>query len=442
MKNYRKIFSGVLAASMLFAAIPSTNAASTTEIQSQIDALEAEHSSISEQLAALQEQENANWESTEEMVAQKSNIDQQIFLLYSELDNLDSQIMEHRNLISQNQTKLKEAQAHLDDLNEKNKERLRSMEENGKLSYWSVVFKANSFIDLIDRMNIAQEIADSDKRMMESMEQAVNEVTRVQNELVTQKTELDKSHAQQLAAQENLEAKRAESDEILNRLNMERSSLASEQQEMEDAQNALLEEIAQAEVAYNEAHAREEEERRRQEEERRKQEEEERRKQEEANKPAPAPAPQSGNESQPEPTAPPETEPEEETSSPSSGDSGWLQPCSYIYISSPYGNRSSGWHNGVDFAGSYGIPIYATRSGTVTRVRSMTTSYGNHVVINHGDGFSSLYAHMDYYVVSEGQYVSQGELIGYMGSTGNSTGPHLHFTIMYNGDDVNPLGYV
>lgn len=430
MKNYRKVFSGVLAATMLFAAIPSTNAASSTEIQSQIDALEAEHSAISAQLEALQEQENANWDSTEEMVAQKGNIEQQMFLLYSELDNLDGQIREYRDLIAQNQQKLRDAQAHLDELTEKNKERIRSMEENGKLSYWSVVFKANSFIDLIDRMNMAQEIAESDKNMLDAMDKAVSEVTKVQDELITQKAELDKSREQQVAAQEQLEAKRSEVDEIITNLNTERRSLAEDHQAIEDEKNALMSEIAQAEVAFNEAQAREEE---------------ERRKQEEANKPKPVPKPdpqpEEGNGNSNETTEPEET-PDEPYNPPVSNDSGWMQPCSYIYISSPYGDRGSGWHNGVDFAASYGTPIYASRSGTVTRVRSMTTSYGNHVVINHGDGFSSLYAHMDYYVVSEGEYVSQGQLIGYVGSTGNSTGPHLHFTVMYDGDDVNPMNYL
>ena len=434
MNNYRKILSGALAATMLLSAIPAANAASSAEIQEQINALEAEHSAIADQMAALEQQENENWESTEEMVAQKNNIDQQMFLLYSELDNLDQQITEYRQLIAQNQQKLNQAQKHLDDLTEKNKDRIRSMEEDGKLSYWSVVFKANSFIDLIDRMNMVQEIAEADKKMLASLDEAVNEVQTVQDELVAQKTELDKSRAEQVAAQEALEAKRAEADEILTQLGMERVSLEEDHKAIEAEKNALVAEIAQAEAEYNSAQAREEEERRRQ-------EEEERRKQEAANKPAegttPDSTPDAGSDgdsdsnSSDEPSAPP-----------ANNDSGWLQPCSYIYISSPYGGRGGGWHNGVDFAASWGTPIYATRSGTVTRTRSMTTSYGNHVVINHGDGFSSLYAHMDYYVVSEGQYVSQGELIGYVGSTGNSTGPHLHFTVMYDGDDVNPMNYL
>lgn len=437
MKNYRKVLSGAMAATMLFAMIPSTNAASSSEIKTHIEELEAQHASIEEQMAALEQQQSENWSSTEEMVAQKNNIEQQKFLLYSEVDNLDKQIAEYRQMIADNQQKLNDAQAHLNELSEKNKDRIRAIEENGKMTYWSVVFKANSFTDLIDRMNMAQEIAESDKKMMESMSNAVKEVNQVQNELLTQKDELDKSHAERLEAQAQLDAKREEADQILTRLNMERSSLDADHEAIEAEKNALVAEYAQAEKEYNEAQAREEAERLEQE--RLEQEKLEQEQQEQANKPENKPDPDNGTDTTPE-TEPEPTEPEETT--PPSSDSGWLQPCSYIYISSGYGDRGSGWHNGVDFAASYGTPIYATRSGTVTRVRSMTTSYGNHVIVNHGDGYSSLYAHMDYYVVSEGEYVSQGQLIGYVGSTGNSTGPHLHFTIMYNGDDVNPLDYV
>ena len=98
-------------------------------------------------------------------------------------------------------------------------------------------------------------------------------------------------------------------------------------------------------------------------------------------------------------------------------------------------------HNGVDLACSQGTPIYASRSGQVT-----TATYGKdagyYVSINHGDGFASVYMHMTHYVVKAGSYVSQGQLIGYVGSTGASTGPHLHFGISYNGTYVNPMKYI
>ena len=89
-----------------------------------------------------------------------------------------------------------------------------------------------------------------------------------------------------------------------------------------------------------------------------------------------------------------------------------------------------------------GTPVYATRSGTVTVADYEWDGAGNYVFINHGDGYSSVYMHMDYYIVSVGEYVSAGEVIGYVGTTGLSEGPHLHFGIAYNGAYVNPANYI
>jgi murein DD-endopeptidase MepM/ murein hydrolase activator NlpD len=122
-------------------------------------------------------------------------------------------------------------------------------------------------------------------------------------------------------------------------------------------------------------------------------------------------------------------------------------PCYYTLLTSPFGYRdaptagASTYHEGVDLAGPEGTPIVASRSGTVTIAR-YSNSAGFYVSINHGDGFSSVYMHMTHYVVSVGQHVSQGQLIGYMGSTGISTGSHLHFGISQNGVYVNPALYV
>ena len=123
------------------------------------------------------------------------------------------------------------------------------------------------------------------------------------------------------------------------------------------------------------------------------------------------------------------------------------KPCSWIKLTSPFGYRThpttGQWkfHNGVDLANNQGTPIYAARSGKVT-VATYGGTYGYYVTINHGDGYSSLYAHMTHYTVSKGQTVKKGDVIGYMGSTGRSTGPHLHFSIFHNGSSVNPMNYI
>lgn len=128
-------------------------------------------------------------------------------------------------------------------------------------------------------------------------------------------------------------------------------------------------------------------------------------------------------------------------------DAEWVCPVTYIRISSPYGYRihpmSGAWalHSGVDLSAPMGTPIYATRAGTVTSA-AYNSSGGNFVIINHGDGFDSRYLHMTYYIVSPGQEVAQGQLIGYVGSTGDSTGSHLHFMICYNGQSTDPCQLV
>jgi len=110
-------------------------------------------------------------------------------------------------------------------------------------------------------------------------------------------------------------------------------------------------------------------------------------------------------------------------------------------ISSRFGTRWGRLHAGVDIANSKGTPIYAAASGTVTFAGS-SGNYGKLVKISHGNGLETRYAHMSSIVVSKGRSVKKGQLIGYMGSTGNSTGSHLHFEVRVNGKAVNPLQYL
>lgn len=114
---------------------------------------------------------------------------------------------------------------------------------------------------------------------------------------------------------------------------------------------------------------------------------------------------------------------------------------SYVYISSEYGPRWGKQHTGVDYAAYYGTSIYSWKAGTVT-VAGWNGGYGNFIEVDHGDGTVSRYAHCSKIAVSVGQTVSKGQTIGYVGSTGNSTGNHLHFEIKVNGSFVNPLNYL
>ena len=130
-------------------------------------------------------------------------------------------------------------------------------------------------------------------------------------------------------------------------------------------------------------------------------------------------------------------------------DYGFLWPAPSCHsVSSPYGWRSSGWHNGIDLVkyggGALGTPVIAAKSGRVEVVQRSSSGYGNMVLINHGDGYKTRYAHMvkGSITVSVGDYVEAGQTIGKVGSTGNSTGPHLHFEVIVNGETRNPRNYI
>lgn len=112
------------------------------------------------------------------------------------------------------------------------------------------------------------------------------------------------------------------------------------------------------------------------------------------------------------------------------------------HVSSPFGRRWGKLHKGIDIAtsGIYGRTVVAADSGKVTKA-SWYSSYGNCVMIQHSDGYVTLYAHLSKILVSNGQYVSKGQSVGKVGSTGNSTGPHLHFEVRKNGSYTNPLNY-
>ena len=441
------ILAGVMAAVMLLTLLlgilpVSASAKSSKDIKEEINALKGDRTAIWAELESLQSEQDATWESIEEMVAQKENIDQQIALLYDEVDNINSQIRSYTELIAANQEELDAAEAKLADLNEKNKARIQAMEEEGTVSYWSVLFKAKSFTDLIDRLNMMEEIHRADRKRMNELSEAAVAVAEARSALEVEKAALEDSRNELKESQTVLDAKRAEADEILNELNADKRALDALEDEWEAEEAKIAAEIAAAEVEYTKALKAEEEARRKAEEERKRREEEEKKKQEEANK-----KPGNGGSNNGGSNGGGSNDGGSSGGSSFVSGEGWARPCSWKKLTSPFGYRTHPvtgqykFHNGVDLANDQGTPIYAARSGKVT-VATYGGTYGNYVTINHGDGFSSLYAHMTRYVVHKGDTVKKGQLIGYMGSTGRSTGPHLHFSIFYNGSSVNPMNYI
>ncbi len=385
-------------------------AASSSEIKKQLNELEEREEALQGQIDELRSQYNATEDEIQDLVNQKDIIDQEIALLNEQYNVINEQIASYSLLIADKQEELDDARARLADLNEKNKERIQAMEEEGALSYWSIIFEANSFSDLLDRLNMVQEIAAADQRRMQEISEVAEEVARNQEELETEKAALEVTRAELDETQKTLEAKRAEADELLLQLIAKGEEYEKMLDESEALQDELMKEIAAKEKEYDQAKY------------------------------------QEWLATSVVTTKPTTSSTKPSQSAPSS--SGWVCPVPYYTLTSPFGMRKhpvlgyERMHNGVDMACASGTPIYASKSGRVTVASYQAGGAGNYVSINHGDGFSSIYMHMTHYIVSVGQYVNAGQVIGYVGSTGISTGPHLHFGIAYNGTYVNPMDYL
>ena len=432
MKNKKRLVSimaGFLAAvlllTLLIGLIPTrADAALTSDklenLKDEIKDLKGQNAELQKEIDGLRDQIDSNMSEMEKLIAEKNAIDQEIGLLNQQIANINQQITVYGMLIADKQEELDAAKEHLQKLREQNKERIRAMEEEGALSYWSVLFKANSFSDLLDRLNMIEEIAEADRRRLEEMDLAAKEVESAQQALAGEKEELETAREELNGMQTALAVKREEADLVLQELHAQGEALDALMADAEIREEELLAEIAKSEKEYNREYNRLKEE------ELRRKAEEERKKQEAANNKKPG----SSN-----------------TGSAVPSSASWIIPCSYVYLSSPYGYRvhpvhgTYSFHSGVDLAAPAGTPIKASRSGTVTKA-TYNSSAGYYVSINHGDGFSTSYLHMTHYIVSPGQKVSQGEVIGYVGTTGTSTGNHLHFSVYYNGESQNPAAYI
>ena len=161
----RSLLAVFLAAVMFLGVLPSSaEAASSSEIKKEISALKDEKKIMQEKINELRSQYDANANEIQDMVDQKNAIDQEIALLHSQVVNINAQISAYSLLIADLQVELDAAQLELDALNAKHKERIQAMEEEGTVSYWEVIFQANSFTDMLDRINMMKEIAASDQR--------------------------------------------------------------------------------------------------------------------------------------------------------------------------------------------------------------------------------------------------------------------------------------
>ncbi len=406
MKKSKKIIAVAIAGAMLFtgAALKYTPVAEAVT-QSEIDELKGQADDLSGQIDSLQADIDALASDKSQALETKALYDEQCALIEEQIANTQAQIDEYNSLIAQAQEELDAAEAAEEEQYELMCTRLRAMEENGSVSYWEVIFEATSFADMLSRIDLVSSVAANDEEIINEYQQLQKETQARKDELTSYLDESEAAKAELEVQQSELETKLAEAVQLIADIENDQAAYQAKLDQLAQAESELLEEISA--------------------------------KQEELENQYVPPADNGGSGGS--------------TGGGAVSDYGFIWPVGgYDDITSFFGYRSwestggvgTLYHQGIDIANvGYTTPIAAAAGGTVIAAR-YNSSMGNYVTIDHGNGVSTVYMHMSYSTVSVGQYVSQGETIGITGSTGDSTGPHLHFSVVVNGVYVDPLNYL
>lgn len=334
--------------------------------------------------------------------AEKDSLTEQLNAIIGEMEETQKKLSAKEQEIKQKEEELINAKVAENDQYESMKKRIKYMYENGNDEFIEILCASKSIGEFLNNAEYITSISEYDREQLTAFQEVVAEVKRQEEELKEEYTELTD-------LREKLSNDQASVEQLLENANIKLGDL--EKQIGDNA--ALLEKLKkEAEEAAARKKAAEEA--------------------------AAARAAQSnsgstgGSSGSPGPSV-------------VSGDGQFTNPCpGASYISSEFGeyrSPSDPSHMGMDFAANTGVPTYAAADGTVLYA-FYSDSAGNWVVINHGNGLVTKYMHHSEIYVSEGQYVTKGQQIGAVGSTGWSTGPHLHFQVEVNGMAVNPRNYL
>ena len=371
--------------------------------QDQIDALEQQKIELQSQQASIQTNINDLMAQQADVIEQKAAMDEKNELARQEIELINEQIDVYTDLIEQKARELEKAEAAEQAQYDLYCKRVRAMEEEGSYTYLDILFQCRSLSDVLSAIDMIGEIMDADKRLFEEYKTARENTEKVKAEYEGTLQQLGEKQETLEAEKAELEAQIAAAVEVINQLENDIEAAKAEY-----AKAAAAEAAAQASINAIIAQMQAEEEAARQE------------------------AAENN---------------QQYTGTGSTATGTYIWPCpSSTYVTSAFGMREHPLfgderpHSGIDIAGSAGSEVLAADSGTVA-VATYSSSYGNYVTIYHSNGDYTLYAHMSSLAVTAGQNVTQGDVIGYVGSTGWATGPHLHFEIRVNGSTVDPLSY-
>ena len=357
--------------------------------QEEIDQLKDEQNALKSEKNALKSELNSIQRDKSNAVARKQNLDTQIAVTTREIANAETLIAQYEELIEQTAQELAETRLQEVEQRKLFRARVRSMEERGTVSFWSVLFHSASFSDLLAAMDFLNEIMESDQRVVDKLKALGEEMAALQ------------------ASYESALAEQKEQKEILAARNQELNEALAEAQ-------STIAELAEDEAAYKKLIAEKEA-----------AEAEQRKEIDRLSRELAAQQNQT------------KTYP-----------GGYIWPVPSHYVTSPLGSRYTGIpgastnHAGIDIGRvGYTTQVVASKAGTVI-VSSYNQYRGNYVVVSHGPGNTTTYQHLSKRSVNVGDKVAQGQVLGITGSTGVSRGAHLHFEITENSVIIDPLKYL
>lgn len=402
MKNKKRIrlrvVSGVLAI-----CITCSFGTPTYATKQDVEAAKQKASSLEEEKEKVEDSLKKLESLKSDAAAYVKQLDQNLEGLNKELDQLTVQITDKEVEITRTQGELTEARVIEEDQYESMKLRIKYMYERGNTNMMDMLLQSQDMVQFMNRAEYIQKISEYDRKMMD-------EYVETKETIEAHEVRLEEEHGQLVVLQDQTKAKQTSVETLIQQKSKELKNFENQINEAEGQISAYEKDIKDQEDKVKQLEA------------------EIKRKEEEARKAAEAAG--------------------QKYKTTSLGNIKFIWPCpSSGRITSNFGGRSSPTegastnHQGVDIGASSGSAIVAAASGTVV-ISTYSYSAGNYVMLNHGGGVYTVYMHCSQLLVSEGQQVTQGQTIARVGSTGYSTGPHLHFGIRSGGSYINPLKYV
>lgn len=388
-----------------------------SESEQRVKELESQQADQSKIVSALNLQLQKLNQERENITAQKDLITEDIDATEQKISSLNAEISKLDAEIAAKDKEIKDTVKLFCD-------RMRANYMAGETSVLEIFTSSSDMSSFLNRLEMFKRVTESDQSLVDKLNKEIASIEEMQKELETKKAALQKEKTE-------LEAKRSDLQKTEDTLTANQDVIKQKTEEVEAKLNALNAQTKELKVSIDEYNS-------------------EMSRLDSEIKEAIRKAQNSGSSSGGNSGG---SNAGSMNSNVSSAGWAWPMPYDGVYLTSYYGYRyhplDGDWryHSGIDvsMSGAYGKNIVATRAGTVilSSLESESgTGYGNYIIIDHGDGYTSLYGHCSELLVSQGQRVSRGQIIARVGSTGWSTGPHLHFEVRYNGETVDPLDYV